>query len=645
MIYIENNLKKQDVFVPRNDTTICYVSPYDKGYQDGYQDGIEDCGGCHFQQKEVVLTATTETISPDQDYDGMDSVFVDARQLALENYHEGEDEQKSKLETTTFDRNGEYTREDGWSAVTVDVPKDINLGTLVESPQMSDITYEYYIKTFDPQEASVDGWGEVNLYMGTLIGESKNEQKALMTATTFTQNGLYRREDGWNEVIVEVPQTGTSCNLESKTETVTADTQTILHSSGYDGMSEVVVDATDYGQDKYDEGFTDGQTDILSGLTDTTIRQNGSYSNHSGWSGVTVDVQPTLEAASYALPSGFTGATIVPSSGYDGMSSVVITDGGYGQEKYDEGYQDGQGSCPAPNLEQKSVTLTATTETVTPSQGYDGMDEVSIDATSIYDRGFNDGYNTGEQSFGTEIIPDSSVTITQYGTYYFVYDSSTTVSAMTVHFGTTPRMPAQFKVQLYNIRENINGPLYNLSASTASLVRIEIDDVVFTGTTYTGLPTRIDYYFNDYIPEAFFSSSTIAADVIVLGLTNTGSTITVNRNAFTDSTLSAIAFQKGNYLIKENAIYNTVMGAVTFWKSNITVETNGITHNTNLHFIQFGQGVSFTADGTAFYESTTLYPNDRRVGIVYPITTQYIRQQAWYINNLEPDGWRIVDYT
>ena len=383
MIYIENNLEKQDVFIPRNDGSTCYVSPYDKGYQDGYQDGIEDCGDCPIQQKEVVLTATTETISPDQGYAGMDSVFVDARQLALEKYnegyHEGEEdgaeEQKSKLETATFDRNGEYTREDGWSAVTVDVPKEINLGTLVDAPpRISDLTYDTYINTFVPQEASVDGWGKVQISLEFIIGDAKNQQKALMTGTTFTQNGLYRREDGWNEVIVEVPQTGTSCNLESKTETVTADTQTILPSSGYDGMSEVVVDATDYGQDKYDEGFADGQA--------------------------SVPPCPEIESAvTYGIGSGFTGATITPSSGYDGMAEVTITDNGYGQEKYDEGYSDGQASCPQPTLEQKSIVLTATSETVLPSSGYDGMSSVEVDASNmvadLYNEGYEDGYDDG----------------------------------------------------------------------------------------------------------------------------------------------------------------------------------------------------------------------------------------------------------
>lgn len=464
MIYIENNLKKQDVFVPRNDTTICYVSPYDKGYQDGYEDGLDDCGaGCTLQEKEVTVTATTQTVRPDDGYVGMDMVNINASQFVLEKYTEGYHD------------------------------------------------------------------GEEN---GT------EEQKSKLASTAFTQNGVYRREDGWNEVEVAVEQTGTTCNLESKTETVTANTQTILPSSGYDGMSEVVVDATNYGQDKYDEGFadgqasvppcppcppcpepniesgvtfplnsgftqttvtpssgydgigditiydngygqerydngftqgyaqgqadcpscpeiesavtygigsgftgatitpssgydgmaevtitdngygqekydeghgdgynegfTDGQTDILSGMTATAFTQNDTYTNANGWSAVTVNVPQTgsscnLETKNETLTAST--QTFVPSSGYDGMSSVSVDASSFAQDKYDEGYQDGLGDCPAPNLEQKSIVLTATSETVLPSSGYDGMSSVEVDASNmvadLYNEGYEDGYDDG----------------------------------------------------------------------------------------------------------------------------------------------------------------------------------------------------------------------------------------------------------
>ena len=130
MIYIDNNLEKQDLFIPRNDGQTCYVSPYDKGYQDGYEDGLNDCGaGCTLQEKEVTVTATTQVVRPDSGYVGMDVVSINASQFVLEKYNEGyhdgedagEQTQKDKLASTAFTENGVYRREDGWNEVEVDV--------------------------------------------------------------------------------------------------------------------------------------------------------------------------------------------------------------------------------------------------------------------------------------------------------------------------------------------------------------------------------------------------------------------------------------------------------------------------------------------------------------------------------------------
>lgn len=243
MIYIENNLEKQDVFIPRNDGSTCYVSPYDKGYQDGYQDGIEDCGDCPIQQKEVVLTATTETISPDQGYAGMDSVFVDARQLALEKYNEG-----------------------------------------------------YH-------EGEEDG---------------AEEQKDKLASTAFTQNGIYRREDGWNEVEVSVGDI--PCVLEEKSAIVTANTQTVLPSSGYEGMSAVEIDATDFGYAQYISGWGDGINNQKSKLSGDTFTENGDYLRADGWSAVTVDVRPQLETKNIVLTAATECITKTPDTTYIGFA-------------------------------------------------------------------------------------------------------------------------------------------------------------------------------------------------------------------------------------------------------------------------------------------------------------------------------------
>ena len=132
------------------------------------------------QDKEVEYTTNgSYSIHPDPAYDGMSSVSVDV--LVPDNYDEGYDdgkedgknEQKAKLTVTSFTENNTYTRENGWSAVTVNVP------------------------------ATEDRYDE-----GYADGEAA--QKAKMVATAITENGAYGRPDGYSAITVNVPQTGAS---------------------------------------------------------------------------------------------------------------------------------------------------------------------------------------------------------------------------------------------------------------------------------------------------------------------------------------------------------------------------------------------------------------------------------------------------
>ena len=89
MVYIENSLDVQEVFIPRNDQGGDYKSPYDKGYEDGYQDGLHDAGDCPLTVGEIVVTKGVETFEPPQGYVGFSEVDVDERQYGLKEYNEG----------------------------------------------------------------------------------------------------------------------------------------------------------------------------------------------------------------------------------------------------------------------------------------------------------------------------------------------------------------------------------------------------------------------------------------------------------------------------------------------------------------------------------------------------------------------------
>lgn len=112
----------------------------------------------------------------------------------------------------TVTENGEYAIEssaDGLSRVDVSVNID---------------TQAYYNSGYSAGEAAG-------------IVEGKAEQKALLDSSTFTLNGTYTRENGWNQVTVNVD----TVNNQNKTVDSSTTSQTVTPDNGYTGLSSVTV--------------------------------------------------------------------------------------------------------------------------------------------------------------------------------------------------------------------------------------------------------------------------------------------------------------------------------------------------------------------------------------------------------------------
>lgn len=113
----------------------------------------------------------------------------------------------------TVTENGEYAIEssaDGLSRVDVSVNID---------------TQSYYDSGYSAGEA--DG-----------IVEGKAEQKALLDSSTFTENGTYTRENGWDEVTVDVPS---DIHNQSKTVDSSTNSQIITADVDYSGLGQVTI--------------------------------------------------------------------------------------------------------------------------------------------------------------------------------------------------------------------------------------------------------------------------------------------------------------------------------------------------------------------------------------------------------------------
>lgn len=236
-------------------------------YQEGYEAGLEDCSGstdCSSAVTEAYQSGYTEGYNQGQ----ADCPECDCSSAITEAYQsgitEGIAQQKSLLGSVTFTHNSTFTNNSGWSSVTVNVPKDAVLGACVDTPTLSDLTDTIYRRLFDPEHSIIDGWGEVNLDMKYIISQSKAAQKALMSAATFTQNGVYTRENGWSAVTVDIPQ----CDCSSAITEAYQDGYNEGHSSGYtegyaDGQAECPecsgsTDCSSAITEAYQSGYTEG---------------------------------------------------------------------------------------------------------------------------------------------------------------------------------------------------------------------------------------------------------------------------------------------------------------------------------------------------------------------------------------------------
>lgn len=293
---------------------------YRQGYQRGYDDGIADCSGstpcdCSSAITEAYQSGYTEGYNQGQ----ADCPECDCSSAVTEAYEsgvtEGIAEQKSLLVSSAFTRNGIYTRENGWNEIEVNVPQWL---------PAEEKTLSLVRNVSGPWEVLAD----------SPIGMSK---------VTVEDNGYgsWKYDQGYQAGIAQCSG-GTSCSLQDDYElyldgSETAGQMPIWPNEGYDGISEGRVFYMEAYQNQWNSGHTSGFTDgYQSGYTEGYTQGQADCPQCSGGTGCNLEEKQVL------LQSGDVGVwPVSPSSGYDGMYSVVVSDDGYGQYKYSEGYTTG----------------------------------------------------------------------------------------------------------------------------------------------------------------------------------------------------------------------------------------------------------------------------------------------------------------
>jgi len=297
MIYLENNTKTVEIYIPKDDEAIgggSHGGSYQQGFQDGYASGYTDG---------VESTEGYEQGYADGFNDGHSSGITDGYSSG---YADGEQHQKSLLSSTAITSNGEYTNANGWSSVTVNVPQ----GQGYE---------EGYEAGYEAGHQAGQQYGyEIGYADGVVDG--KYQITSTFTSLSVDSNGNYGSvEHPLTAVTVQVPQTG--------------------HTD-----QEM--------QERYNLGYSDGVTHQKSLLSTTAITANGEYSSENGWEEITVNVpqnNPNIEeektftattnGTSSITPSPiweilFTSKESVYDNSYHFTIDGTISSGYYGQAAY-----------------------------------------------------------------------------------------------------------------------------------------------------------------------------------------------------------------------------------------------------------------------------------------------------------------------
>ncbi len=157
----------------------------------------------------------------------------------------------------------------------------------------------------------------------------------------------------------------------------------------------------------YDEGFQDGMNYQKEKLEDLNVTENGVYKSDNGYKQVNVEVANEnvckLEELNITIINDIEEYTATDSN-LDGFSKVNVDATEFGENRYNLGYEQGyeQGKSDVGcNVGFKYHIVNDEHETINSSEfGYDGFNEVEIDASEFGNKKYEEGYNQGKSEGG-----------------------------------------------------------------------------------------------------------------------------------------------------------------------------------------------------------------------------------------------------
>lgn len=201
-------------------------------------------------------------------------------------------------------------------------------------------------------------------------------QKSKLTNLVVSDNGLYERENGWNRVEVNVIVD--TINTQEKSVTITKDIEEVFPDNGYDALSKVDIDATEFGNKKFTDGHHQGKTEGYEGGKADGIEEGYNQGYEQGYSDGKSESGSCNLIPLYNIPN-WEGNNLLYYYPYeynaDGFSSVSIEIGNI----YNEGYNDGfQNANNAIVLRDTNIKLGYSTFTEIPENiNFEGVTDMS----------------------------------------------------------------------------------------------------------------------------------------------------------------------------------------------------------------------------------------------------------------------------
>lgn len=212
--------------------------------------------------------------------------------------------------------------------------------------------------------------------------DGMNYQKEKLEVLNVTENGVYKSDNGYKQVNVEVGNENV-CKLEELNIAIVNDIEEYTATdSNLDGFSKVNVDATEFGRQKYEEGYEQGKSEGGEG---------GSCNISSG----SFEFQDFEDGHYWQYANEY---------GLDGWDYIDIDASNYGRQKYEEGYNQGKsegGSCNISRLEEEiNVSDEGHIVRYAVDYGVDGWSYLDLDVNQYGNRKYNQGYEQGKSECG-----------------------------------------------------------------------------------------------------------------------------------------------------------------------------------------------------------------------------------------------------